>query len=157
MAERGVFRLGLLVVVLALAFLHFALSPVFDSWYASPNLLLCAILVASRQLRPGAAAFIGFSLGLLEDAMAVSYFGLATLTLTLLAYLGSLTRDLFLGEEPLFIGTFLFVGTWLYEVVSFLVLGAGGDALSFILLRAPLDGLATGAAGYLVLPFVRAR
>ncbi|NIN70859.1 MAG: rod shape-determining protein MreD, partial [Gemmatimonadetes bacterium] len=154
-AETGS-RFGLIGAVLVLAFLHFALTSLFDSWFANPNLLLCAVLVSARQLRPGAAAAVGFTLGVLEDSMAVSHFGLATLLLVLVAYLGSLTRDTFVGEEPLFIGTYLFVGTWVYETGIFLILGASGDPLSYIFLRAPLDGLATAVIGYLTLPFLRA-
>jgi rod shape-determining protein MreD len=150
-------RFGLLGAVLVLTFLHFALAPLFQSWLASPNLLLCAILISARQLRPGAAAAVGFILGMLEDAMAVSHFGLATLLLVLVAYLGSLTRDTFVGEEPLFMGTYLLAGTWIYETTIYLILGAGGDPLSYIFLRAPLDGLATAVVGYLTLPLVRAR
>ncbi|MGD2154537.1 MAG: rod shape-determining protein MreD [Gemmatimonadales bacterium] len=157
MAERTGARFGLLGAVLALTFLHFALTPLFQSWFAGPNLLLCAVLVSARQLRPGAAAAVGFVLGLLEDAMAVSHFGLATLLLVLVAYLGSLTRDTFVGEEPLFMGTYLLAGTWIYETAVYLIAGASGDALSYIFVRAPLDGLATGVVGYLVLPLVRAR
>ncbi|UCC47932.1 MAG: rod shape-determining protein MreD [Gemmatimonadota bacterium] len=157
MAERASSRLGLAVSVAVLTFLHFALRPVFESWFASPNLLVCAVLISARQVRPGAAAGVGFLLGLLEDAMAVSFFGLATLLLVLIAFLGSQTRELFVGEEPLFMGTYLFVGTWLYEAVSYLLLGASGGTLSFVLLRSPLDAAATGAIGYLTLPLVRAR
>ncbi|UCC73123.1 MAG: rod shape-determining protein MreD [Gemmatimonadota bacterium] len=157
MSARAGSRVGLLGVVLVLTYLHFALAPLFDSWFASPNLLLCALLVSARQLRPGAAATVGFLLGLLEDAMAVSHFGLATLMLVLVGYLGSLSRDLFVGEEPLFIGTYLFAGTWVFETVSYLILGASGNPLSYVFVRAPLDALATGAVGYLTLPFVRAR
>jgi rod shape-determining protein MreD len=153
--DRRSHRVGLAVAVLALTFLHFALSPVFDSWYASPNLLVCAVLIAARELRPGTAATVGFALGLLEDAMAVSFFGLATLLLVLVGYIGSLTRDFFIGEERLFMGTYLFWGTWIYEAASFLLMGGGGDSLSYILLRMPLDALATGAVGYLVLPLVK--
>jgi rod shape-determining protein MreD len=156
-AGRTGARFGPLGAVLVLTFLHFALAPLFQSWFASPNLLLCALLISARQLRPGAAAGVGFILGLLEDAMAVSYFGLATLLLVLVAYLGSLTRDTFVGEEPLFIGTYLFVGTWVYETAIYLILGASGDPLSYIFVRAPLDGLATGVIGYLTLPYLKAR
>jgi rod shape-determining protein MreD len=155
--DRAHNRIGLAFTVLVLTFLHFALDPLFDSWYFSPNLLVCAVLISARELRPGAAAMVGFALGLLEDAMAVSYFGMATLLLVLIAFLGSLTRDLFLGEERLFMGTYLFVGTWVYETASYLLMGAGGDPVAFILLKAPLDAVATGAVGYLALPLVRAR
>jgi cell shape-determining protein MreD len=98
---------------------------------------------------------VGFLLGLLEDSMAVSHFGLAALLLVLLGYLGSLTRDLFVGEESLFMGTYLFVGTWLYEVTSYLVLGGG--ALTFLFFSAPLDAAATGIIGYVTIPIVRSR
>jgi rod shape-determining protein MreD len=156
-AGRTGARFRLLGAILVLTFLHFALAPLFQSWFAGPNLLLCALLISARQLRPGAAAGVGFILGLLEDAMAVSHFGLATLLLVLVAYLGSLTRDTFVGEEPLFIGTYLFVGTWVYETAIYLILGASGDPLSYIFVRAPLDGLATGVVGYLTLPYLKAR
>ncbi len=157
MPEKARNRLGLTVTVLVLAFLNFGLGPVFDSWYFSPNLLACAVLISARELRPGTAAMVGFGLGLLEDSIAVSYFGLATLLLTLLGFLGSLTRDLFLGEEPLFMGTYLFVGTWVYEAVSYLVMGGGGDTATYLLVQTPLDALATAAIGYLMLPLVRSR
>jgi rod shape-determining protein MreD len=155
--DRAHNRVRLALTVLVLTFLHFALDPLFDSWYFSPNLLVCAVLISARELRPGAAATVGFALGLLEDAMAVSYFGTATLLLVLIAFLGSLTRDLFLGEERLFMGTYLFAGTWVYEAASYLLMGAGGDPVTFLFLRAPLDAVATGAVGYLALPLVRAR
>ncbi len=154
-AEREGRRLGLVVTVLVLTFLHFLLRPVFASWSAAPNLLVCAVLVAARELRPGNAAAVGFLLGLLEDAMAVSFLGLATGLLVVLGYLGSLTRDLFLGEERLFMGTYLFVGTWVYATAAYLLMGGGGDAVSYVFVRAPLDALATGLVGYLARPVVR--
>ncbi len=155
--DRSPSRAGLVLAVAVLAFLHFTLRPVFDSWYASPNLLVCAALMAARGLKPGTAVGVGFVLGLLEDSVAVSYFGLATLLLVVLTFLGARSRDLFLGEERLFFGTYLLVGTWLYETASFLLMGGGADAVSYILLRAPLDGLATGVLGYLTIPLARTR
>jgi rod shape-determining protein MreD len=155
--EQAHNRVGLAATLVVLAFLHFALAPLLDSWYLSPNLLVCAVLIAGRELRPGAAAAVGFVLGLLEDSMAVSYFGLATILLTLIGFVGSLTRDLFLGEERLFMGTYLFFGTWVYEAASYLLMGAAGDPLAYLLLRAPLDALATGIVGYLTVPIWRAR
>lgn len=150
-------RVALVVTITGLTFLHFALRPVFDSWIARPNLIVCAVLVAGLRMRPGPAAAVGFVLGLLEDAMAVTHFGVTTLLLVLVGFLGARVRDQFVGEEPLFIGTYLFLGTWLFQVVSYLVLGAGGSALSYILVRSPLDALATSAVGYLTLPLVRPR
>ncbi len=158
MTARASNRAALAIVVVALTFLHFALRPATDHWVASPNLLLCAVLVAARELRSGTAAGVGFVLGLLEDAMAgVSNFGLATLLLVPIAYIGSRTRDLFVGEELLFMGAYLFVGTWLYEVLTYLVAGSGGALLSHLFVRAPLDGLTTAVVGYLTVPLVGVR
>jgi len=155
--ERAQNRVGLAVTVLTLTFVHFALAPVLDSWYFGPNLLACAVLIAAREVRPGTAASVGFVLGLLEDSMAVSHFGLATLLLLLIGFVGSLTRDLFLGEERLFMGTYLFAGTWIYEAASYLLMGAPGDPVAYLLLTAPLDAMATGIVGYLTLPVWRTR
>ena len=143
--------------VVVLAFLHFALRPVIDPWIARPNLLVCAVLVAALKLRPGAAAGVGFALGLLEDAMAVTNFGMSALLLVLMGYLGSRTREQFVGEEPLFMGTYMFIGTWLYQAAAYLMLGAGSDALSYLLVQSPLDALATSAVGYVALLLVRGR
>ena len=152
---RGGRRLAAVIAVLA--FLHLMLRPIVSDWYASPNLLVCAALLGARQLRPGAAAGLGFLLGVLEDAMRVSNFGVSTLLLVLIGYLSSVTRDLFLGEETLFMGTYLFLGTWLYEVVGYLVAGGGPGALAYVFLRAPLTALMTGAIGYLVIPLSGSR
>ena len=140
-----------------LAFLHFALRPVIDPWFARPNLLVCAVLVAALKLRPGAAAGVGFALGLLEDAWSLADLGMSALLLVLMGYLGSRTREQFVGEEPLFMGTYMFIGTWLYQAAVYLRLGAGGDALSYLLVQSPLDALATSAVGYVALLLVRGR
>lgn len=152
MAERA----RLLAVVAVLAFLHFVMRPVFNEWFASPNLLLCALLLAARQLRPGYGAGLGFVLGILEDALAVTYFGLSAALMTILGYVGSRTRDLFLGEESFFMAAYLFAGTWLYEGIVHAAQGAEG-LVGDLLLRGPLAALLTVMVGYVVAPLVRAR
>lgn len=142
--------------VAVLAFLHFALRPVFNEWFASPNLLVAALLIGARQVRPGYGAVLGFLLGLFEDAMAVSYFGMSMALLALLGYLGSRTRDLFLGEELAFMGAYLLCGTWIYEAVLHLVQGGNG-LLMDLLVRAPAAALLTAVIGHLLLPLVRWR
>lgn len=149
--------LRLAVSIAVLAFVHLVLRPIVIDWYASPNLLVCAALIGARRLRPGAAAGLGFLLGLLEDAMAVSNFGVSTLLLVVIGYLSSATRDLFVGEEALFMGTYLFIGTWTYEVAGYLLGGGGAGALEYVFLRAPLTALLTAAVGYLVLPLSESR
>lgn len=143
-------------VVVVLVFLHFALRPIFTTWFASPNLLVCAVLLSARGVRPGTAAALGFGLGLLEDAVAVTYFGLSTAMLTLLGYAASRTRDLFLGEEPLFMGAYLFAGTWVFEIVQ-AIPGGGSVFVHNALLRGPVSALLTAVVGYGVFPLLRIR
>ncbi len=83
--------------------------------------------------------------------MAVSNFGVSTVLLLSMGYLGSRIRDQFVGEEPFFMWTYLIVGTWLYQAVSYALLGASPNPVSYLLVRSPLDALATGAVGYLTL------
>ena len=89
--------------------------------------------------------------------MAVSNFGVSTVLLLSMGYLGSRIRDQFVGEEPFFMGTYLFIGTWLYQAASYALLGAGANPVSYLLVRSPLGALATGVVGYLTLPLLRSR
>jgi rod shape-determining protein MreD len=147
----------LTAIVVSLTFLHFALRPVFGEWLVSPSLVMCGLLLSARHLRPGTAAVLGLCLGLLEDVMAVSHFGLAAAVLAPLAYMGSRTRDLFLGEEPLFMGAYLFLGTWIFEATTGAIVGGGDGILSEVFLRAPGSALATALVGYLIVPLLRSR
>lgn len=140
------------VVVAVLSFLHFALRPAFTDWSTGPNLLVCGLLLSARHVRPAAAAGIGFALGLLEDAVAVSYFGFSTIAFTLLGYAGSRTRDLFLGDEPFFVGAYVFAGTWLVEVATQLLPGRGEPVAMIVFAHAPLVALITALVGYVVRP-----
>jgi hypothetical protein len=51
----------------------------------------------------------------------------------------------------------MFIGTWLYQAAVYWMVGAGSDALSYLLVRSPLDALATSAVGYMALLLVRGR
>ena len=62
------------VVVVALIVLHFTLYRFFVQWPALPNLMIGGLLLAALRLRAGYAAFLGFSLGVLEAAMALAGF-----------------------------------------------------------------------------------
>ena len=155
--KAGGSYLVLVATAAALTFLHFAFRPVLEAWPAGPNLLVCAVLLASLRVRPGVAAAVGFFLGLLEDAMAVTNFGVAATILLAIGFLGSRVKDQFVGEEPLFMGTYIFLGTWLFQVVTYLLTGSGGRALRYMLLESPLDALATTVVGYLILLVIRGR
>lgn len=126
---------------------HFALRPLWVSWPVAPDFLVCALLLAARSLRVGLAAGLGFLLGLLEDAVAITNFGVGSLVFTLVGALGSWSRDVFLGDEPLFIAVYLFVGKWGVDVAVMLLTG-GFSWRAFAL--APASALITAVVGWIV-------
>lgn len=137
--------IGLLVV--AQFVLHLALG----LGRAAPDLLTVALLLAARRLGPVTAAGLGLVLGLLRDALSLTSFGADAVTLSLLGYLGSRTRDIFVGESLLFIALYLFVGKWLHDVIYGLLAGASarGDAVTQFLIQAPLAALYAAVVGTL--------
>lgn len=147
--RRGLFAL----LWLALVSLHFALRPLWFSWPVAPDFLVCALLLAARSLRVGPAAGFGFALGLLEDSLAVSDFGVGALVGTVAGALGSWSRDVFLGDEPLFIAAYLFTGKWGVDLaVLFLT---GGATWWGALVMAPGNAVLTAAAGALLAAVAR--
>jgi cell shape-determining protein MreD len=131
--------------LLALVSFHFALRPLWVSWPVAPDLLVCALLLAARALRVGAASALGFALGLLEDAFAVTHFGTGALVFTAAAALGSWSRDVFLGDEPLFIAAYLFAGKWVVDLAVLLLSGGFSWWAAFVI--GPGDALVTSAVG----------
>ena len=142
--ERPVLFAFLLVLLVSF---HFALRPLWVSWPVAPDLLVCTLLLAARSLRVGVAAGLGFVLGLLEDAVAITNFGVGSLVFTVVGALGSWSRDVFLGDEPLFIAVYLFVGKWGVDVSVMMLTGAvSWRAIAL----APASALVTAAIGWLV-------
>lgn len=132
----------------ALVSFHFALRPLWVAWPVAPDLLVCALLLAARTLQVGLAAGVGFALGLFEDALAATHFGVGALVFTAAAALGSWSRDVFLGDEPLFVAAYLFAGKWFVDVtVLFLT---GGASWWSALAIAPANALTTAAVGALL-------
>ncbi len=76
------------VLILGFTLLHFSLRPLFVDWPVAPDLLTAAVLLGGLFLRAGSAAILGFSLGILEDAMALGG-GWTALLYTVAAYLGA--------------------------------------------------------------------
>lgn len=112
------------IVVVALAFLHFLLHLGFGLGREAPDLLTVALLVAARRTGVGWGAGLGFAFGLLEDAFSVLAFGTSAVAMTVVGALAASTRDLFVGESPLFFVVYLIAGKWLRDLVRWTV---GGD------------------------------
>jgi rod shape-determining protein MreD len=137
------------VFIAALVVLHLILHLTLGMGPEAPDLLTVAVLLGARSLSGGAAAGLGFGLGLVEDAVSVTAFGASAAAYTIVAYLGARSRDFFIGESLFFLAGYLFLGKWIHEALYYLF-AAGvrrGDAVETLLVQAPLGGLYAAAAG----------
>ncbi len=71
------------------------------------------------------------------------------MTLTALAYLGSRSRDLFVGDGAVFLLIYLFLGKWLHDVIIYALSGLPGqdETLIWLLVFAPLAAVYAALAG----------
>ena len=129
-------------VVSVLLVSHFLLRPLFVASFASPNLLVGGLLLATLRLRAGHAALLGFGLGTLEAAMALEGIAQIPLVLALVGYLGARSRDLLFADARFFTLAYLFVGTWVAEV-GMLILTVGRLDPVYIFVQSPLDAFLT--------------
>ena len=119
--------------IAGLVVLHFVLRVGLGLGVLAPDLLVVALLLASRRLRPGGAAGLGFVLGVLEGSANPTVFGAASLALSVVGYLGSRSREWLAGDDPVTMVAYFIVGTLLYEALLYLLLammGAGGSAMA---------------------------
>lgn len=142
---------GLLVVA------HFVLQLSFGLGVWAPDLLTLAVLLAARQVTEGAAAGLGFALGLLEDAVSLGAFGAAAITQTVVGYVGARSRDLFVGESVLFLSLYFFLGAWLQDALYYWVAPSvrRGEPLERLLMYAPLEALYVAVVGVVAVVIYR--
>lgn len=141
--------IGLLVV--AYFFLHLALG----LGVAVPDLLTIALLLAARYMRAPYAAGLGLLLGLLRDSLSLVAFGADMITLSLLGYLGSRSRDLFVGDSLVFVGIYLVAGILLHDLIYYLLAGSAlGEGMLHFVAQLPFV-LYSAAAGLGVLLLYR--
>lgn len=122
------------VLVAFLVILYFFLHLALGLGTVVPDLLTIALLLAARRLKAPTAAALGLVLGILRDSLSLVAFGADAITLTLLGYLGSRSRDLFEGDSLVFIGIYLTAGKLLHDLVFYLISGPApaGGLLRFV-------------------------
>jgi cell shape-determining protein MreD len=113
-------------LVVGLFFLHFLLHVGFGIGGAAPDLLTVALLLVAREVELGTAAGVGLAFGLLEDALSVLSFGATGFAMTVVGMVGAATRDLFVGDSLLFLGSYFLLGKWIRDLLHWV---AAGDAL----------------------------
>ncbi len=146
---RAVLAFVILVV------LHYTLRPVLE-WRTSIDFLLIALLLASVRMRPGAAAVLGFTMGLVADSLSVGAFG-ATLAMTVVGFSASWLRAVVFAENLVLHAAFFFAGKWLFDIIFLLVERRvkGLDLVFQLLIWSPLTAIVTALAGLLALIVMR--
>jgi hypothetical protein len=150
-------RWGLWLFLAFLVVLHFILRLGLGLGHLAPDLLVVALLLAAREMRAGWAAGLGLGLGILDGSMVPFNLGASALVLTVIGFLGARTRELFAGDNFLFLALYLFVGKWLYDTLLYLVTGdLFSSGAAYLLLISPLTALYAAAAGVVALAAYRA-
>ena len=150
-------RWGFWVFIAVLVVLHFVLRIGLGFAQLAPDLLIVALLLAAREIRAGFAAGLGLLLGILDGAVIPFSLGASALVLTILGFAGGRSRELFAGDNFIFLALYLFAGKWLYDTLLFLVTGdLFRSGASYLLLVSPLAALYAAAAGLVGLAAYRA-
>ncbi len=137
------------VFIVLLVALHFVLRVGMGLGLLVPDLLVVALLLAARRVRPGPAAGLGFLFGLL-DGGPTPPIGPSALALTLLGFAASRLRDALAGDSPVTLALYFFAGKWLFDVLLFLITRVTTDSagpVTGLLLVSPLAALYAAAAG----------
>ena len=144
-----------ILAFIILVVLHYTLRPVLE-WRASIDFLLIALLLAAVRMRPGAAAVLGFAMGLVADSLSVGAFG-ATLAMTVVGFTASWLRAVVFAENLVLHAAFFFAGKWLFDIIFLLVERRvkGLDLVFQLLIWSPLTAMVTALAGLLVLIIMR--
>lgn len=148
--------LGVALMLVVLLFLHFTLRPLLD-WRAGVDFVVIGTLLVAVRSRPGAAALVGFALGLAVDAMSPTSLGAGALAMTIVGFSASRLKAAFFADDVLLNAIFVFVGKAMFDVIYLLAEGrVGGMSLLWqLLLWTPLASLATAIVGLVVLGLLR--
>jgi rod shape-determining protein MreD len=138
--------------------LHFLLRLGLGLGPIAPDLLVVALLLAARRVRPGAAAALGLGLGVLRDSLSLMAFGAHAVTLTLVGFLSARSRDFLTGESLLFIAAYLFLWKWVHDAIYYALTYryARDEVVEFLVTRAPITAVGVAVAGVVAVLVLRA-
>lgn len=139
-------------ILVGLVFTHLLFRVGFGLQDQVPDLLVLALLMASRSLSLRAGAGLGFILGVVEDSFSMLSFGASIFAMTLVGAAGAQVRHLFVGRSVLFQSTYFFLGKLVRDLLAWLVsdVASRGDFFDQLLIESPLRALYVAAAGVAV-------
>ena len=139
-----------------LVLLHFTLRPLVG-WRVGPDFLLIALLLASVRVRPGAAAIIGFCLGLATDSMALTAFGSAAIAMATIGFVAAWLKAVFFADNLVLNLFFIFFGKWGVDTIYLLIEQrvGGVELVQEVLLYSPLAAAVTAVVGVFTLVILR--
>ena len=111
------------LLVAGLFLVHLMLHMGFGLGPVAPDLLTVALLLAAREVGMGRAAGLGLFFGILEDSLSVLSFGANSVAMTVIAALGAVTRDLFVGDSLIFLVSYFVIGKWTRDLVHWVMVG----------------------------------
>lgn len=139
-----------------LVVLHFTLRPLLG-WRVEMDFLVVALLLAAVRVRPGVAAAIGFSLGLVSDAITPDAIGSGALAMTAIGFSASWMKAVFFADNLALNGFFFFLGKWAFDLIYLASERRlrGTSLLYQLLLWSPLSAAVTALAGIVMLTLLR--
>ena len=138
--------------VLILVLFHYSIRPALD-WRAEVDFVVIALLIAGVRMRPGAAALLGFALGLTADALVPDAFGASSMALSVIGYTASRLKAAFFADNLGLNALFFFAGKWAFDLIYLAVereLGGSGLIVQMFL-WSPLSAAVTAVAGVVLL------
>lgn len=147
------FRWRFWIFLLILVVVYFTLNLALGLGRLAPDLLTVAVLLAARRLTGAGAAALGLILGLMRDALSLTAFGASAVALSFVGFIGARSRDLFLGEGVLFVGIYLFAGTYIHDVLFYFLARSTfrETVVSYLFMYAPLSAAYAALAGVVAL------
>lgn len=144
--------------ITALVVMHFVLRVGMGLGVFVPDLLVVALLISARRIRPGWAAGLGLLFGVLDGAVTPYTFGASALVLAVLGYLASRSRETVAGDSPVLLALFLIVGKLLHDVFLYGVIAifANAGPASSLITISLLASLYAAAAGLVAVAGYRA-
>jgi rod shape-determining protein MreD len=145
-----------LVAFAVLVVLHYTLRPLLG-WRASPDFLVIALLLISIRVRPGAAAVLGLSIGLVADSLEPHGFGAGALAMSAIGFAASWLKAVFFADDFALNAFFFFLGKWVFDAIYLLAEHgtSSGELLVQILVWSPLKGAVTALFGLATLMILR--